>query len=460
VKKALIIVLLLVTMILGLPFADGFWVKKKYYHLNELVSQRTPLSLQIIDYQRGWFSSTATLKVSSETLMNNKPVEATPQESNHFIVKEKLYHGPFIFRSDKPFDTFGKSITWALALSEIHVNQDDLKLSTLAVYHYNGSVSVKFDCPTISYPIHQPGEVFGVEGLKGSFSFSKRFKHSQGEITVLAADIPLHNGHQIVKNATYSFSLDKTAFDLWQGKRSVKISDLLLNSSEKWQLHGVDITLSDNTQSRDLNSTLNTQIASFKINESDFGKQQFVFNIANLNLATLSELGKKADLLDQQSASISTRALELTPLALELLSDGLNLSLSSVDLNTKWGTIRGNASLDIAKQDHPHAQFSALLGNTTGQADFSFPAKLLQDVLELRYQALTTPQQLKQSETTPQALVKDEIDRWILAGWLIPNGDNYQVNIGYKTNQLLLNGKPIKIPHFPIPDSQSTLLKR
>lgn len=459
-KKTLVIILLLVAIALALPFADGLWVKKKYYDLNKLVSQRTPFSMQVIDYRRGWFSSTATIRVSADAQDNNKYIDFSAQGKTHFIVKEKLYHGPIILRSDKPFDTFGKSITWALALSEIQVNQPDLQLSSLAVYHYNGSVSVNFDSPTITSPATQPGSSYVIHGLKGTFSFSRRLKHGQGEITLLSADIPLHDGHQIIKNATYTYSLDKQAFNFWYGKRSLHVGDLELNTSEKIQLQGLSLSISDNTTTHDLNSNLSASVDSLKLNNTAYGKQHIAFNVANLNLDALSELGLTADALDQQGSAFALRALELTPLALKLMSKGLDLNLSALDLNTKWGSVRGNASLSIAKQAGTHLQFQSLLASTTGQADFSFPAKLLEDLLEARYQSVTTIQQQDTNATAPQTLAKENIDRWILAGWLIPNGDHYQVNVMYKMNQLLLNGKPMKLPSLPIPDSQPTTPQR
>lgn len=453
-KKALIIFLLLAVIAVGLPAADGFWVQKKYFRLIELVNQRTPMTVEIIDYQHGWFSSTATLQVSTNSLKKNTIGANSSQQNVQIVLKEKLYHGPIIYRSSNPSDTFGKYLTWALALSEIKVNQPELKLNTLAVYRYNGNVDFRFDCPSFVYPTELLNETFNIETLKGTFKFSKRFKHSQGVISAASVDIPLKTGHQIIKNISYDFSLDRNAFNFWQGKRAIKISDLLLSNGDKVRVQNTLITLADKIRSHDLSSTLNAQIDSFKINDTDYGKQNIVFTVSNLNIKTLGELGQKADLLDQENAPLSAKTLELTPLALRLLSDGINLDLSTVDLNTKWGIIRGNASLDIAKQEQPHTQFYTVLNSTTGKADFIFPAKLLHEMLESRYQALVTTQQ--KNETSPATLVKENIDRWVLAGWLIPQGDNYQVNIIYKMNQLLLNGKPMKIPSLPISDSQPT----
>lgn len=452
-KKALIIFLLLGVIALGLPLVDGFWVQKKYYRLMELVNQRTPMTVAIIDYHHGWFSSTATLQVTANSL--NKATPTGPLQNNiQFILKEKLYHGPIIYRSSNPTDTFGKYLTWALALSEIKVDQSDLKLNTLAVYHYNGNVDLHFECPSFVYSTGIPNETLNITDLNGVFKFSKRFKHSQGNISAASVDIPLKDGLQTLKNVSYYFSLDRNAFNFWQGKRAFKVNDLSLSLADKIELKNILVTLSDKTQSHNLSSTLNAQIDSFKFNNTDYGKQNLVFTVSNLNLKTLSELGQKADLMDRGNASLPIKTLELTPLVLRLLSDGLNLNLSTVDLNTKWGSIRGNASLDISKQEQPHAQFYSVLNSTTGNADLIFPAKLLQEMLEARYQSVVTAQQ--KSETSPASLAKENIDRWILAGWLTPQGDNYQVNIVYKMNQLLLNGKPMKIPSLPISDSQPT----
>lgn len=453
-KKVLIVLFAFVVIALGLPAVDGFLVQKKYFRLIALVNQRTPMTVEVIDYHHGWFSSTATLQVSTNAFKKDTDSVSPLENGYQFVLKEKLYHGPIIYRSSNPSDTFGKYITWALALSEINVNQPDLKLDTLAIYHYNGNVDFRFTCPSFTYPVETLNETFSINHLNGQFKFSKRFKHSHGIIAASKVDIPLKNGHQSLKDVSYEFALDRNHFNFWQGKRTIKIGDLALSSGDTIQLQNILFSLADKTLSENLSSTLNATIDAFKFNNTNYGSQDVTFTISNLNLKTLGELGQKADFLDQENASLQGKTLELVPLALRLLSDGVNLNLSTVDLNTKWGSIHGNASLEIAKKAQPHTQFFTVLNSTTGNADFVFPAKLLQDILESRYQSSLTSQQ--NSEPSPEKLVKENIDRWILAGWLIPQGDNYQVNVAYKMNQLLLNGKPMKIPSFPLTDSHPT----
>jgi uncharacterized protein YdgA (DUF945 family) len=459
-KKALIIAVALVAIVIVLPFADGCWVKKKYYAVTHLASRGAFVSLQVIDYHRGWFSSTATVKVSLGASTITTSLGSTLPVKPNFIIKEKIYHGPIILRSDKPFEKFGQGFTWALALSEVNVNQPDLQVNGLAVFHYDNSLSVNFDCPHILVASAEPGKTYGIQGLTGIAHLAHHFKHAEGEMTLASADIPLQNGAVTLKNAHYNYALDQHTGDTWYGNRSLQIGDLMLNSSDKFELKGVKFSLTDNITTDKLNSRLATQVAGIKINDTEFGQQQFVFNVSNLNLKTLLELGNKAQVLDQLGSPMAVRALELTPLALQLLSDGVNLNLTDVNLNTKWGAIRGSASVDLPKQTQANTQLQTLLINTTGIADFTFPAKLAQDMLELRYQSVITPQQQSQLATSAQTMAKENIDRWVLAGWLNAVGDQYQVNISYKKAELLLNGKPIKLPSMPIPDSQPKLPQR
>jgi uncharacterized protein YdgA (DUF945 family) len=459
-KKALIIAVALVMIVIVLPFADGCWVKKKYYAVTQLASRGGFVSLQVIDYHRGWFSSTATVKVSLGASNITTVPGSTPAVMPNFIIKEKLYHGPIILRSDKPFEKFGQGFTWALALSEVNINQPDLQLNGLAVFHYDNSLSVNFDCPHILVASAEPSKTYGIQGLTGIAHLTHHFKHAEGEMTLSSADVPLQSGPVIVKSAHYNYALDQHPGDNWYGKRSLQIGDLQLNTSDKFELKGVKFSLTDNINTDKLNSRLETQVAGIKINDTEFGSQQFVLNVSNLNLETLLELGNKAQVLDQLGSPMAVRALELTPLALQLLSEGINLSVSEVNLNTKWGRIHGTASLDLPKQMQANMQFQTLLVNMTGIANFTFPAKLAQEMLELRYQSVITPQQQSQPATSSQTLAKENIDRWVLAGWLNAVDDQYQVNISYKKAELLLNGKPIKLPSMPIPDSQPTLPQR
>lgn len=457
-KKALIIGLLIIAMLLAAPFADGLWVKHHYYKVNELISERTPFTLKVVDYRRGWLSSTATLEVTLGTPTLTKASDATEKNSPHFIIKDRLYHGPIILRSNKPFATFGKGLTFALALTEQHLNQPDLKISNLVEYHYNGNITAQLDCPLLTNSAASSDKLMGIQGLSGTFTLSKRLKHSAGDIRLVSADIPLEQSHYTIKNARYTYALDKGEFDSWYGNRQLSIADSTIKTIDKIVLNGIVLKIADKTAANHLSSTLEAKVDSLALNDKKLGRQQFNFNLSNLDLKTLSQLGQKADTLDAQGTSFTVRALELTPLALQLLSNGIHLNLSGAEFNTEWGVIRGNASLELVKQ-HPHADIHSLLNSIIGDADFTFPTKLLQDTLESRYQSVTTAQQ-NETEHSAQTLAKEDIDRWVLAGWLIPDGDRYQVHLSYIKNQFLLNGKPLNLSSLPLPDFQSTTPQR
>lgn len=446
-KKVLVAALILVAILVTLPFVEGFWVEKKYYSLNRLVSQRTSLKLEIIDYRRGWFSSTATVKVSYDD--NNASAALI-----HFIVKERLHHGPVILHGNNSQDAFGKNLRFALALSEIHIQQPDLQLSSLAVYHFNGNVGLNIDCPTFIIPASKPGESMSLRGLRGEFSFSHHFKHNEGKIHLLSAIIPTENGQQLINNASYEYRLDKNGYELWNGDRTLTAESLVLNMGDKWQLKDLKIFLSDEVNEGELNSHLAFKTKDLSINDTAFGKQQFTLRLAKLNLDVFDQLGKQAMSLDQQGANTLLKSVELTPLGLQLISKGLRFNLSDAEFNTEWGTVSGHASLEMKKQQKPATQLQNLLANLYANATFKFPAKLLEDLLIMRYQALISPEQQQNPETSAQTTAKDNITRWVLAGWLIPLGNYYQVNLNYNKNKLLLNGKLMKLPNLPIPNGE------
>ncbi len=452
-KKALIFALLLVTIVLTAPFADGLWLKHKYFAVNGLISTRTPLTLHIAEYQRGWFSSTATIKVTLRAPTLAKAAIAPEKSSTEFIIKEKIYHGPIILRSNKPLNTASKGLTFAVALSELHLEQPDLQINNLTVYHFNGDITAQFDCPNLSSTGFQNDQSVGITGLTGTFKLSNKMKHSEGDIYLAAANIPFSNNQQKVKNARYTYSLDKLSYDAWYGERQLQINDLTLKNTNTVKLHGIMLKATDKMADNNLNTTLKAAVDTFVLNNIQYGAQHFIFNVSNLDLNTLNQLSQKADILDEQGSSFTARSLELTPLALKLLNNGLSINLVASEFNTQWGAIRGNASIELSKQQSNNEIFG-LLDNTLGEANFTFPIQLLQNTLESRYQSLTTPQQ-NQTQNTAKELAKENIDRWILAGWLTPLGNQYEVHLTYKKNQFMLNGKPIKLSSIPLPTIQS-----
>ncbi len=57
-------ILIVIALIFG-PFAAGFWLQKKYYHLVSFYNSADIVHIKILDYQRKWFTSDTILEVSA-----------------------------------------------------------------------------------------------------------------------------------------------------------------------------------------------------------------------------------------------------------------------------------------------------------------------------------------------------------------------------------------------------------
>lgn len=83
--------ILLMAIIFGAPWAIGFLLQNRINLASEVInSQNLPFTVTISDYHRGWFTSSATIQVSSED---------SPQTL--VSLPMKIYHGPIIYYNNR-----------------------------------------------------------------------------------------------------------------------------------------------------------------------------------------------------------------------------------------------------------------------------------------------------------------------------------------------------------------------
>lgn len=446
-KKVVIPTLAVVGIALLTPLGLGFIVKNKYVQLYQLASESTlPVKLQMVEYSQGWFSSDAIVQVTLEAPVTQEFEEPAHQLKNYqFELKQKIYHGPIIFQGIN-------RITFALALSDIIINQADLKLDLMTVLHYNNSASIHFECPRVAETIDpERGWKFAMQALSGNLKINAQVTHAEGKIDLTSLDLILKDSEQHFKNARFIYNIDKDQLNLWHGKRDLTIATMSFDTEANEQLavQGVTLGLHDLSINNKFSTTLYANIADVKLDDTDYGSQQVSLHVDNVDANALNKIGTKAAELEKKNLPTSAMVLELFPLVTELVEKGFSIQVSPLALNTSWGAITGELSLNIPENNQTNPSLDALLNNITADAKIKFPASLLQDLLVMRYQNNNTPVTPPLNADAKAAAI-DDIKRWQLAGWLLADGDQFTAQLTFKENQLQINGKMMKIPALSI----------
>lgn len=443
--KKVVIPALMVSVALLTPLGIGFVVKKQYHQLYQVASASSlPVKLEFVDYHQGWFTSDALVRLTLEapaTADFETPAHQLKNFQLDFV--QKIYHGPIILRGQHPFINTIDRMTFALAVADITINQADLQFNLTNKLRFDGSDSIQLNCPRIAETIDpERGWKFALQGLQGEIDINRQMTQTNGKFTLAALDFVRNDTAQHFKNAQFSYQLTKDELDLWHGKRDFTLAAIVFALSAKEQLavEGVTLGLHDLSVNKKLSSTLYAHINDVKLDATDYGSQQLSVHLDNIDAIALNKIGEKAAEFENRNLPTNALFLELFPQVVDLVQKGFSIHISPLDLNTSWGPIKGEANVNVPVNTEKNPSLDTLMNNITADGKIQFPGALLQELLVM----------LAEAKPDAAAAALDSIQRWQLAGWLIPEGNQFLAEFIFKQNQLQINGKMLKIPAMSI----------
>lgn len=107
-----------------------------------------------------------------------------------------------------------------------------------------------------------------------------------------------------------------------------------------------------------------------------------------------------------------------------LLASGLEMSFDQLDVTTDMGTVTTAMNIKVLENDASTFEWTSLLLQTEASADISVPAALIDMATQMNPQAGAA----------------------VGMGFLLKNGDAYEMKAEYKKGLLTINGQPMPIP--------------
>lgn len=115
-RKLVTVVVVLAIFLIFSPLLVGFLVKHDYQQLITFFNSQNNFRVQVVDYQRQWLSSNATLVVEitnpefrQQLIALGIPKENLPEKIN-FTVKQYIVHGPVFFQAANLPSHFGLAV--------------------------------------------------------------------------------------------------------------------------------------------------------------------------------------------------------------------------------------------------------------------------------------------------------------------------------------------------------------
>ena len=440
-----ILVALAVFVLLGMPFFLGIALQKAYPKMLAQLSKSPELRVKILSYSRGWFHSKAKLEISllDKWLPKNASTHSDTTLAT-FIVNETIDHGPIIFATGKD-NRVRIKIGRALLFNTADSNAMRFQSETL--WTLGNKVSGFFAAPRIQ--LHNTTGRFVLNQLNGQFTYFPGKKHIKTQLVVQQGQVVIPPHVQLQLKKLNSQSNLKQHNSLWYGTRSATCQQLTLNVADKQslQIQQIDVSSKQTQNDDNTNITVSYQTGAIQGLGLNLKHTKLHLHLRNLNSKALSALLKQAKKITPNQPQLPINTALLKPL-MNLVSKGLTVQISPLDILTAYGPVHLTAQAMLAPQAGKFNPFT-LLGNIRAQADLTVPMQWLTQRLIALYQNPKFANVLNQSNLTSVQLAHQQINFWIRSGQLKKSGNTLTIKVRYAHGQLLINNKPASaFPRF------------
>jgi len=447
------VIFLAIIVIFILPFTMGFLIKGQYQDLIKHISPNPDVKLKLIQFDRGWFSSHARVKITfGAKTAKQARYKGTLKPSISFIVKEHILHGPFILGKTKAGDT---KLFFARALIQNDVKKTNITFQSTTLWTWGNELKSKFYAKDVNVT-NQVMQLI-LKELKGSVIYNL----SNNKVNI---NVSLNSGEFNIKNprtpttSTMSISMKniQSSSDykqdgvLWYGKRSLSIDNITVNTfdNKKIVLTGIHANANQNRKDEKTNIVLSYDTKSLNGAGLNIGPIVFNMSFNGLNTKALKAFVTQAAQTNKNGATKRQEFTKLYNPLMQLLAKGLEVNVNKFNIKTDKGPVDFKAQLIIPPGASPSIQF--LTKNAKMEANLQVPRAWLTQQVTSFYEKrkLKSPHTMN-SQLSPQQLAQQHVEYWIKNEKLIESGNMLKMHIVYKDGKFLINGKPPTYNPYP-----------
>lgn len=479
-KKIIGISLLsLIILVFGiLPWAMGLLAQRAMVEaMNASAPANSPVSYQLVSYQRHWFTSDVVYTVTSKSLAisaNQAAVSGQPNASatvpTGITVTEKVYHGPIVFTRnlDQSLRVYvGQAVAKGIITSnpagtsfqtffpnaKVTAAGSFQELTTLGL---TGRLCLHVGIPALTMTSNNGASVLKTSpiGLYVSTNHSLQ-KFSFGvklqSISVLTQGKPTFT----LNNWDMRVSMRKSPEQLLLGEMSVKIADMTATvmSGRHVDLQGFNLAAQSDVKRKLLDSDSQLTFTRLTINDKQFGPGIAKLSFKRFDPKAQAELAKLNSYATPQTPwAQAAMVQEAGRLISKLIAHGAQVSVNPVNVKTADGDINLSLLIKFPNVKGKSRSLPLQLHNTDATFELALPKVLAHRIIDA-----TNRQQIQlqvgagiapNGGTNIDAMVTTErtnqVNNWLSRGYMVSSGDNYTVKLSYKQGTAYVNGKALK----------------
>lgn len=454
------------------------------------------------NYDKGFFSSTASLKVSVD-ISQMPQLRKVAMKEFSYQLPLKIENGPFIASIAKPGLAYATSTLQVpdniaqMAKTQLSPDSKLPELNMSLLINFDNSARFDGSVPAFTLaPNKFPGK-FSWKGMDIYYDVSKDMDRINGETTLngFELDSPFANGSVSKISMVYDMKASEYG-GLWTGtgQLTVPAIDISMRGKKFFDLDDLKFDSSANISQGLLALNMSSSMKKATIKNKTYGPLSAKFYAKNIDAQVFSEV---QHLLQQvnQSRYLSRKQRNALMDKLDtkvpaLVSKGMEVGLSQFNLQLPQGLIKASFSANVPSSSKV-ASIMDLANVVVAKGQLQMPKSLLENILvtqakrKIRHQQMM--QQLQGSQATNQeppqdgadvgdgnstssnndagsqqqtaqppkmlsqveiqSLAKEKVDKQLQK--LIDNqmiseqADSYMVNLSYDKGHMMVNGKPM-----------------
>ena len=475
-KKLTGFVIILAVLILGGYYGMGILTEKTIKKNIEIVNQSNGLTAEMLQYDRGFYSSDAKVKwrlhvPEAVTKDAAGQTQIIPAQDYQMELPFHIKHGPVFFADNRlrfgmgyaesviPFPTqyteqFNKLFTKESIKPQLDLN---------VFVNYLNQSTINLNVPSFKLIAQDGSGQMNSMGMESTTLITSNVDKVVGDFVIKGMEFSKDTSKVVLKKVSSDYDLHQTKSGLMLGNLTFTLSSMMVTDKDK-KILNIDnlVVRSDSDIKSDLfHMNFIMSLKSLFSNGQTYGPGDLKLSLSNLDSEIVGKLNAQVQELQNKPESERQQALlGMIPLLPKLFSKGPELELSTLTLKLPQGMLNGNLLLTLPKSESSNP--FELIQKIEGKAKLQLPMAVVKQMMQqsVRQQLASQPikeeiiKQLQagqakaanQPEPTLEELVVIRTDKQLeamtKAGLIVAKGSDYVIEVTLKKGQFTVNGKP------------------
>ncbi len=396
-KKILGLLIALIVVVLGGYFSMGLVTERTLKKNLSTLNQANGFSVELLDYKRGLFNSTAQLAWRMQM-----PEKVTKQASGRsLIIPPKIYsfdmpmiiyHGPVVFEGDRVRLGLGAAHgelslpdAYADEFSNLFTGKSTKPMLDVNLFvSYLNKTHVEVELAPFQLFTKQDNNQFEWLGMSSDLSFSPESARLDGHFSLDGLRLMSEKFRVILNKVVSEYHVHKAPNGLFLGDASLSfpVLQVLDKRQTEFALKQVELQTDSKVVDDKFSSSFHGAFSKMLSRGTAYGPAQLDMSIQNLDADVLAELNQRINELQNAStpgAQTQQLMLSLLPDVPKLLAKGAMFEISKLKLGLPEGVMQGSMHVAFpeAKADAP----LQVLPKIEGEGHLEMPASFLKMVL-------------------------------------------------------------------------------